>query len=146
LLARDILTLSRLELERRYVSLELDFKAEFDEVFCESVQIQQVLLNLVINAIEAMTDNLGARTLRLSSSNPTVNFIRIEVADNGSGLSEDVIDKIFDSFYTTKAEGMGMGLTISNEIIKRHGGVLSAENRQSGGSLFWFTLPVNSQK
>jgi PAS domain S-box-containing protein len=146
LLARDILTLSRLELERRYVSLELDIKAEFDEVFCESVQIQQVLLNLVINAIEAMTDNLGARTLRLSSSNPTVNFIRIEVADNGSGLSEDVIDKIFDSFYTTKAEGMGMGLTISNEIIKRHGGVLSAENRQSGGSLFWFTLPVNSQK
>jgi PAS domain S-box-containing protein len=142
-LARDILTLSRLELERRSVSLELDIKAECDEVFCESVQIQQVLLNLVINAIEAMSENNGARVLRLASSNPTDNFIRIEVADNGTGLSEEVIDKIFDSFYTTKAEGMGMGLTISNEIIKRHGGVLSAENRQSGGSVFWFTLPLN---
>ena len=143
LLARDILTLSRLELERRHVSLELDMKAECDVVFCDSVQIQQVLLNLVINAIEAMADNSGVRILRLSSFNPAPDVIRIEVADNGIGLSAVVIDKIFDSFYTTKAEGMGMGLTISHEIIKRHGGVLSAEDRQSGGSLFLFTLPVN---
>nr|WP_309140103.1 ATP-binding protein [Pantoea bituminis] len=143
LLARDILTLSRLELERRHVALELDFKAELDEIFCESVQIQQVLLNLVINAIEAMTDNQGARILRLASSHPADNLIKIEVADNGTGLAEEVIGKIFDSFYTTKAEGMGMGLTICNEIIKRHGGVLCAENRQDGGSLFWFTLPLN---
>jgi len=80
--------------------------------------------------------------LQISSSHPASNLIRIEVADNGSGLSDEVIGKIFDSFYTTKAEGMGMGLTISNEIIKRHGGILSAENRQGGGSRFWFTLPV----
>ncbi|XXN64702.1 trifunctional serine/threonine-protein kinase/ATP-binding protein/sensor histidine kinase [Enterobacter ludwigii] len=146
LLARDILTLSRLELERRSVSLELDIKAECDEVFCERVQIQQVLLNLVINAIEAMADHPGTRLLRLSSSNPDPKVIRIEVADNGTGLSAEVIDKIFDSFYTTKAEGMGMGLTISNEIIKRHGGILSAENRPQGGSIFWFTLPVNTDK
>lgn len=143
LLARDILTLSRLELERRHVALELDFKAELDEIFCESVQIQQVLLNLVINAIEAMTDNQGARILRLASSHPADDLIKIEVADNGTGLAEEVIGKIFDSFYTTKAEGMGMGLTICNEIIKRHGGVLCAENRKDGGSLFWFTLPLN---
>ncbi|MCQ8227444.1 trifunctional serine/threonine-protein kinase/ATP-binding protein/sensor histidine kinase [Pantoea trifolii] len=146
LLARDILSLSRLELERRFVALELDIKAQWDEVFCERVQIQQVLLNLVINAIEAMADNTGARILRLSSSNPDANRIRIEVADNGTGLSAEVIGKIFDSFYTTKAEGMGMGLTISNEIIKRHGGVLSAENRPQGGSLFSFTLPLNANK
>jgi len=100
----------------------------------------------VINAIEAMADNGGARILRLSSSNPDANHIRIEVADNGSGLSAEVIGKIFDSFYTTKAEGMGMGLTISNEIIKRHGGVLSAENRPQGGSVFSFTLPLNLGK
>lgn len=142
LLARDILTLSRLELERRHVSLELDLKAECDVIFCDSVQIQQVLLNLVINAIEAMNDNSGVRILRLSSFNPTPDIIRFEVADNGIGLSAVVIDKIFDSFYTTKAEGMGMGLTISHEIIKRHGGLLSAQDSQSGGSLFLFTLPV----
>lgn len=111
-------------------------------VFCESVQIQQVLLNLVINAIEAMTDNPGMRILRISSSHPQEDLIRIAVADNGSGLAEEVIGKVFDSFYTTKAEGMGMGLTISNEIIRRHGGELQAENRPEGGCLFWFTLPV----
>lgn len=141
-IARDILNLSRLELERRFVSLELDLAAENDVVFCESVQIQQVLLNLVINAIEAMTDNPGMRILRISSSHPQDDLIRIAVADNGSGLAEEVIGKVFDSFYTTKAEGMGMGLTISNEIIRRHGGELQAENRPEGGCLFWFTLPV----
>lgn len=141
-LAREILALSRLEFERRHVSLELDVQAEEDVIFCDSVQIQQVLLNLVINAMEAMAENPGASILRLASSNPTHGVIRLEVADNGIGLSEGVINRIFDSFYTTKAEGMGMGLTISHEIIKRHGGVLSAENRQTGGSLFLFTLPV----
>lgn len=110
--------------------------------FCESVQIQQVLLNLVINAIEAMTDNAGMSILRISSSQPGDNLIRMEVADNGTGLSDEMIGKVFDSFYTTKAEGMGMGLTISNEIIKRHGGELRAENRPEGGSVFWFTLPL----
>lgn len=112
---------------------------------CQSVQIQQVLLNLAINAIEAMVHNKGSRTLKISSYNPSDALIRIEVADSGTGLSGEVIDKIFDSFYTTKPEGMGMGLTISHAIIKRHGGILSAENRLEGGSLFWFTLPVIAQ-
>lgn len=146
LITRDIIVLSRLELERRFVSLELDLAAENDNVFCESVQIQQVLLNLVINAIEAMADNSGVRHLRIASSHPSSQVIRIEVADNGAGLSDAVIGKIFDSFYTTKAEGMGMGLTISNEIIKRHGGELRAENRQEGGSRFWFTLPLEGKE
>jgi len=142
-IVRDILVLSRLELERRFVSLELDLAAHNDEVFCESVQLQQVMLNLVINAIEAMAERSGVRHLHIASSHPTPETIRIEVADNGLGLSDEVIGKIFDSFYTTKAEGMGMGLTISNEIIKRHGGVLRAENRPQGGSVFWFSLPLD---
>lgn len=145
-LARDILNLSRMELERRYISLELDFRADSDEVYCDSVQIQQVLLNLVINAIEAMSENSGACLLRLSSDHPQTGVIRFAVADNGTGLSEEVMGKIFDSFYTTKAEGMGMGLTISHEIIRRHGGEIGAENRSEQGSVFWFTLPVNQQQ
>lgn len=72
LITRDIIVLSRLELERRFVSLELDLAADNDNVFCESVQIQQVLLNLVINAIEAMADNIGARHLRIASSHPSL--------------------------------------------------------------------------
>lgn len=143
-ITKDIINLSRLELERRAVALELDLAASGDAIMCQSVQIQQVLLNLVINAIEAMGEITGPRTLKISSYNPSQDRIRIEVADTGTGLSEEVIDKIFDSFYTTKPEGMGMGLTISHAIIKRHGGILSAENRPEGGSLFWFTLPLIS--
>lgn len=141
-LARDIRSLSRLELERRFISLELALQAENDHIFCESVQIQQVLLNLVINAMDAMSENGGTRRLRLASFNPQPDLIQFEVSDNGTGLSDEVIEKIFDSFFTTKAEGMGMGLTISAEIIKRHGGKLSAANNDGGGSVFWFTLPV----
>ena len=141
-ITREIITLSRLELERRAVSLELNLAAQNETILGQNVQIQQVLLNLAINAIEAMGDNTGPRILKISSYNPSSDLIRIDVADSGTGLSEEVIDKIFDSFYTTKAEGMGMGLTISHAIIKRHGGLLSAENRPEGGSLFWFTLPV----
>lgn len=145
-LARNIHSLSRLEMERRFISLELDFQATNDRIFCVSVQIQQVLLNLVINAMDAMADNVGVRSLRLSSFQPDPATIQFDVADNGSGLTEALIEKIFDSFFTTKAEGMGMGLTISAEIIKRHGGKLKAASRESGGSIFSFTLPVQPEE
>lgn len=146
LIARDILSLSRMELERKWISLEVSLHATNDLIYCDRVQIQQVLLNLVVNAIEAMTESeQGERTLSLSSSSPTEGRIRFEVSDTGSGLPEEVIQRIFDSFYTTKKEGMGMGLTICDEIIKKHGGVLKAENRNRGGSSFWFTLPTESR-
>lgn len=143
LIARDILSLSRMELERRWIGLELKLRASNDAVYCDRVQIQQLLLNLVLNAIEAMDESQQrAHLLTLSSSNPTPALIRFEVSDTGTGLPEPVIKRIFDSFYTTKKEGMGMGLTISDEIIKKHRGELRAENREGGGSIFWFTLPT----
>lgn len=145
-LARDILSLSRMELERRWISLDLDLRAMNDNIYCERVQIQQVLLNLVVNAIDAMVEKgRGSSVLKLSSCNPTPDTILFEVADNGTGLSDEVILRIFDSFYTTKKEGMGMGLTISEGIIKRHKGELKAENRAEGGSRFWFTLPTEAE-
>ncbi|MGB9097281.1 AAA family ATPase [Erwinia sp.] len=143
LIARDILSLSRMELERRWITLELKLRATNDAVYCDRVQIQQLLLNLVLNALEAMDETQGrAHVLTLSSWNPSPEVIRFEVSDTGTGLPEQVIKRIFDSFYTTKKEGMGMGLAISDEIIKKHRGELRAENRESGGSLFWFTLPT----
>lgn len=146
-IARDILSLSRMELERRWIGLELKLRATNDALYCDRVQIQQLLLNLVLNAIEAMDETQQrAHLLTLSSSNPTPAVIRFEVADTGTGLPEPVIKRIFDSFYTTKKAGMGMGLTISDEIIKKHRGELRAENRESGGSVFWFTLPTEPQE
>lgn len=143
LIAKDILSLSRMELESKRVSLELQLRANQAEIFCDRIQIQQVLLNLVINAIEAMSSvDDRTRTLTLSTFNPTPETIRFEVLDNGTGLTQEVHKRIFDSFYTTKKEGMGMGLTISKSIIKKHCGELEAENRPLFGSVFWFTLPT----
>ncbi|WP_426607015.1 AAA family ATPase [Pantoea anthophila] len=143
LIARDILALSRIELERRGISLELKCRAVKADIFCDRVQIQQVLLNLVINAIDAMSDELPrAALLRLTSENPTPETLRFEVQDSGCGLPDEVRERIFESFYTTKKSGMGMGLTISKGIIKKHHGELGAENRAEGGSRFWFTLPL----
>ena len=143
LIARDILALSRIELERRGISLELKLRAAKADIVCDRVQIQQVLLNLVINAIDAMSDDLPrAAVLRLTSENPAPDTLRVEVLDSGCGLPDDVRERIFESFYTTKKSGMGMGLTISKGIIKKHCGELGAENRPEGGSCFWFTLPL----
>jgi predicted ATPase/signal transduction histidine kinase len=143
LIARDILSLSRMELERRGISLELNLTATRPEIFCDRVQIQQVLLNLVVNAIDAMSENTErSRILTFASSNPTPETLLFEVRDTGTGLSEEVQHRLFDSFYTTKKEGMGMGLTICSEIIKKHAGELKAKNRPGSGSVFWFTLPA----
>ncbi len=80
--------------------------------------------------------------MRLTSENPTPDTLRFEVLDSGCGLPDGVLERIFESFYTTKKSGMGMGLTISKGIIKKHCGELGAENRTEGGSRFWFTLPL----
>nr|WP_310616280.1 AAA family ATPase [Pantoea cypripedii] len=143
LIARDILALSRAEIERKWISLELKLHADCAEVYCDRIQIQQVLLNLVVNAIDAMTGiDQRSLILTLATSNPTPDTIRFEVLDSGSGIPDEVREHIFDSFYTTKKEGMGMGLTISQGIIKKHCGELRGENRADYGSRFWFTLPV----
>ena len=144
-IARHILSLTRLELERKWIALELDYRATCADTFCDSVQIQQVLLNLHVNAVAAMMlVEDRPRTLRLTSSNPSPETLLFEVTDSGPGISPDVLRRVFDSFYTTKKEGMGMGLTISKGIIHRHRGELKAENREEGGSRFWFTLPVDN--
>jgi predicted ATPase/C4-dicarboxylate-specific signal transduction histidine kinase len=138
-----IMALSRSELERRQVTLEYALKAEKAFIYGDSVQIQQVLLNLVVNAIDAMAEiHDRPRTITVSSTNPTPQTIRLEIADTGIGLSAEVQARLFDSFYTTKEQGMGMGLTISAGIIEKHLGALTAEPRLPHGSLFTFTLPT----
>jgi len=109
------------------------------------VQIQQVLLNLIVNAIDAMA-GIDDRplTLRVGSLNPAAGEIRLEIADTGIGLSAEVQTRLFDSFYTTKEQGMGMGLSISYGIIEKHRGKLTAAPREPHGSVFAFTLPTHS--
>jgi signal transduction histidine kinase len=142
-LVYHIVALSRSELERQEIALHYHLAAQDAEIFGDSVQIQQVLLNLIVNAIDAMAGiDDHPLMLTVSSENPQPGKIRLAIADTGVGFTPEVQKRLFDSFYTTKEQGMGMGLSISYGIIEKHGGKLTAEPRQPCGSVFTFTLPT----
>lgn len=146
-IAHHIVMLSRSELERRRVVVEYGLQAAQPFVWGDSVQIQQVLLNLVANAIDAMSDITDRpRLLTLCSSNPAPGYLRFSIRDTGTGLDPAVMARVFDSFYTTKKQGMGMGLTISHAIIERHRGKLTAHAREPHGSCFTFVLPAEGEE
>ena len=108
--------------------------------------MQQVVLNLAMNAIEAMS-KVGdrARELVITTRNIDPDRVQVTVEDSGTGIDPQMIDKIFGSFYTTKAGGMGMGLSISRTIIEAHHGKISAANNASGGATFRVTLPASGE-
>jgi two-component system sensor kinase FixL len=125
----------------RGIKSVFDFGAESSIVVADRVQIQQVLINLMRNAMEAMRDSeikeLVVRTLQLSPD-----WLRVEVEDTGPGISDEVAPRLFQPFVTTKANGMGIGLSISKRIIESHGGELSVSRNGAGGATFAFTLPT----
>lgn len=123
--------------ESKDVDLDLDLRAGDTEVKIHPGEIQQVLQNLVLNAIQAQPD--GGR-IRITSR-ALEGGVLIQVADEGPGVAKDVADKMFSPFYTTKSAGSGLGLTICAQIIKAHGGVLRGENLSEGGACFSFILP-----
>ena len=106
------------------------------------MQLQQVVLNLVMNAIEAMS-SVGerARELVITTRNVDADQVQVSVEDSGIGIDPQKLDKIFDPFYTTKPSGMGMGLSISRSILQAHGGRLWATANDGPGTTFHFTLP-----
>jgi signal transduction histidine kinase len=102
-----------------------------------------VILNLIMNAIEAMSSvGLGGRELQISTSRNAPNGILVSLRDSGPGLDPKNVDYLFDAFYTTKAEGMGMGLAICRSIIEAHGGRMWASANEPRGAVFQFTLPL----
>jgi C4-dicarboxylate-specific signal transduction histidine kinase len=112
-------------------------------VQADRIQVQQVVLNLVMNAIEAMRDiDDRPRALSLKSNSGTNRDIIVTVADSGSGVDAAHLEHVFEAFFTTKAEGMGMGLSICNSIVRAHGGRLSAAAGVSHGAVFCFSLPA----
>lgn len=140
-----ILSISRSELERNDVALELSLLATSGWVMGDAVQLQQVLLNIVINAIEAMSEVHGqARTLSISSISSVSagdGQIAIRIDDSGIGLDESTAGQIFEPFYSTKDNGMGMGLAICRSIIEAHGGCVAAQLRLPHGCSVMFSLP-----
>ena len=121
------------------VRVRFEFDRAHDLVLADKVQIQQVLLNLVRNAIEAMID-VDDRELVLSTAPAGDDMVEVSVADTGPGLAEEVARQLFQPFVTTKRHGMGVGLSISRTIIQAHGGEIWAEPNPSGGTIFRFTL------
>ena len=116
-----------------------------DQVFIDRVQIQQVVLNLIRNGLEAMYQS-PKRAMLISTVIDSNGDALVSVADTGSGIAEEVREQLFQPFMTTKAEGMGVGLSISRSIIESHGGRIWAEPRQGGGTIFKFTLPLTTEE
>jgi two-component system sensor kinase FixL len=109
----------------------------------DPVQIQQVLVNLVSNAIDAMRQTPpDRRKVEISTAGNGDNEVRLSVRDHGTGIGTEVNERLFERFFTTKEQGLGMGLAIVRSIVESHGGDIQAENVADGGALFYFTLPV----
>jgi two-component system sensor kinase FixL len=123
------------------IQLRFNLNPDFDLVLVDRVQIQQVLVNLFRNALEAMAQ-FPRRELVVSNAAVADDMIEVSVSDTGSGLQDDVKASLFQTFFTTKETGMGVGLSISRSIIEAHGGRMWAESNASGGATFRFTLPA----
>lgn len=122
------------------IRVRFEFDRRYDEVLADKVQIQQVLLNLIRNAIEAMADS-ERRELEVTVAPAAGQRVEVRVADTGSGLNESALEHLFQPFFTTKPHGMGVGLSICRTIIEAHGGRILARPNPRGGTIFSFTLP-----
>ena len=112
-------------------------------VLGDRIQLQQVILNLILNAIEAMSgDGHFPRELSIGSSTDESNGVLVSVHDSGVGLDGEQLDRVFEAFYTTKPQGMGIGLAVSQTIIQTHGGRLWAMQNRPNGAVFQFCLPA----
>jgi two-component system sensor kinase FixL len=129
----------------RGVKTVFDFAPDVDLVLADRVQIQQVLMNLMRNAMEAMRDSVR-RELRVRVAPGSDDDVVIEVADTGPGVSEEVAARLFQAFVTTKPSGMGIGLSISKRIVEAHGGTIGAVHNPGGGAIFRFTLPTMEEE
>jgi PAS domain S-box-containing protein len=138
---REMLTLLEGEAFRLSVAMGTDFSAELPKIMVDRVQLQQVFMNLMLNAIEAMTDAGGDLTVKSELQDGQLQF---SVSDTGVGLPTEKMDQIFSAFFTTKPQGSGMGLAISRSIVESHGGQLWASANEGGGATFHFTLPIQA--
>ena len=141
---RDVIVLTRSEALKNGVSVQTQFAAGLPFAAADRVQLQQVMLNLIINAIQAMSGVADAtRDLHVSTADAAPDGMRITVRDSGPGPGTDDLERLFEPFYTTKPNGMGMGLPICRSIIEAHGGRLWAVPNEPRGAVFQFTLPAS---
>jgi len=142
----EVVRLIRSDALVRDISIRLELDPTLSPARGDRVQLQQVLLNLALNGMDAMQElRTGERTLVFRTAMDCPGGIRVSVRDSGVGISGRDVEPMFQPFYTTKAGGMGIGLTIARSIIEAHDGELEAENNPDGGATFSFTLPVSEE-
>jgi PAS domain S-box-containing protein len=142
----EVLALTRSQVQRNRIALATQLATDLPLILGDRIQLQQVLLNLILNAVEAMCGaSESPRQLQVSASKDETRGVLVAVCDSGPGLGAESLDRLFETFYTTKADGMGMGLSISRSIIEAHGGRLWATANDGSGVTFQFSLPTNSE-
>jgi PAS domain S-box-containing protein len=141
-LIREIIALLRNEISRYSISIRVDLDADLPKVMADSVQVQQVMMNLIMNSIDAMKDVDRTRELAIRAKRGEDQYLTVSVTDSGVGLPSEQSNQIFDAFFTTKSHGLGMGLRISRSIVESHGGRLWAADNSPHGASFSFTLPI----
>jgi C4-dicarboxylate-specific signal transduction histidine kinase len=140
-----MIVLLRGETVRYNIFVGTNLAADLPQVMADRVQLQQVLMNLMINGIEAMKDADGTRELAIRSQRTENEEVVVSVSDSGVGLPPQQAEQIFNAFFTTKPHGTGMGLRISRSIIESHGGRLWAADNSSRGASFCFSLPTKTE-
>jgi C4-dicarboxylate-specific signal transduction histidine kinase len=131
------------EANTKAITLKPELDPELPQVLGDRIQLQQVLLNLITNGIDAITiKDSGKQEMIIRAKKQDATTIRVEVQDSGTGIDEKKLAKIFEPFHTTKSWGMGMGLAINKKIVEAHGGRIWAENLPDGGAILSFTLPT----
>jgi signal transduction histidine kinase len=130
----------------RSVGVRLELAPNLPAVYADRVQLQQVILNLILNGFDAMRDSeVGKRDLLLRTTADDAGSVTVTVEDSGAGIEGTAVGHVFDAFYTTKAEGLGMGLAIVKSIVEAHGGRVEARNNPAGGATFSFVLPTGQE-
>jgi signal transduction histidine kinase len=143
----EVFALAQHEARRNRVFLKQQLRHDLPHVRGDRVQLQQVILNLIINGLEAIAKSQnGTRELLVRSDQDEGDNVRVAVSDSGEGLDTANLERVFDAFFTTKPDGMGMGLAISRTIIESHGGRLWATSNSPHGAVFQFTLPTNAER
>jgi len=146
-LVREVVSLFHSEAVLRNVNIDMEFTESLPTVLADKIQLQQVVLNLMMNATEAMDHEAPERRkLFLKTRRADHGAIQVAIRDCGPGIEEKELDRVFQSFFTTKGAGLGMGLSVSRSIIEAHGGRLWAENNPDKGASFFFELPVVSHQ
>ena len=142
-LINDTATLMMTHITVKNKVLKLHLEKDLPLVQGDRIQLQQVLLNLISNSLEAMEGNDAGRELLIRTSRKDAGTVMVEVRDAGCGISEENMKKLFVHFFTNKPDGLGMGLSISRSIVEAHGGRLNVKNNSGLGATFYFTIPVN---